>query len=337
VSIQSPMDIGGLQSSEYLALNPQGKMPLLVDEGLCVWESDAICRHLLDKHANDGSGPSLWPSSISERTTSEMICRHHDAYLGPIQGCLYKPAPPFGRFGTRADAIRELVKQLGVVESLCHESGPYLTGTEPSLADCTLFPTLVFIVDMLQKFEEKIVADVAPEAMPRDAAAEAFGPRLLAYWSHMTNKDEEAMRVLNEIRGGLEPWEARDRWGALLGAGTRDGAPPTLFDKILSKEIPSEMVYEDDVCYAFRDINPVAPTHVLIIPKARDGLTGLGAATSEHAATLGHLMVAAAKVAKQEGLDDFRLVSNNGVSACQSVFHLHLHVIGGRDLTWPPG
>ena len=91
------------------------------------------------------------------------------------------------------------------------------------------------------------------------------------------------------------------------------------------------------MCYAFRDINPVADTHVLIIPKRRDGLSGLGVATAEHAATLGHLMVAAATIAKQEGLDDFRLVSNNGESAGQSVFHLHLHLIGGRPLAWPPG
>ena len=339
VKIVSPQEIGGLRSSEYLALNPQGKMPLLVeDDGLVVWESDAICRHLLEKHAGEGSGPSLWPTDLAARTTAEMLCRHHDTYLGPIQGCLYKPSPPFGRFGTRGEAIRELVTQLGVVESLCHPDGPYLTGGEFSLADATLFPTLVFIVDMLQKFDEKIVAPAdAPASAPRDAAAGALGPRLLAYWAHMTTRDAEAMRVLGEIRGGLEPWEDRDRWGAIRGAGTRDTEPSTIFDMILGGQIPSEMVYEDETCYAFRDINPVAPTHILLIPKVRDGLSGLGAATEEHTAVLGRMMVAAAAVAKQEGLEDFRLVSNNGVSACQSVFHLHLHIIGGRDLTWPPG
>jgi len=81
----------------------------------------------------------------------------------------------------------------------------------------------------------------------------------------------------------------------------------------------------------------VAPTHVLLIPKVREGLTKLGEATDENGAILGHLMVTAAKIAKQEGLDDFRIVSNSGESACQSVFHLHLHIIGGRDFTWPPG
>ena len=109
VKIVSPQELGGLRSDEYLALSPQGKMPLLVeDDGTSVWESDAICRHLLDKHAD--AGPSLWPSTLGSRTAAEVICRHHDAYLGPIQGCLYKPVPPFGRFGTRAAALRELVE-----------------------------------------------------------------------------------------------------------------------------------------------------------------------------------------------------------------------------------
>ena len=346
VHIKSPRELGGLNSPDYLALNPQGKMPLLVeaDTGLTVWESDAICRHLLDKHATDGTGPSLLPSDLSARTRSNMIVRLHDAYIGPIQGCLYKPAPPFGAFGSRSAAIKELISQLAVAEDLCDADGPYLTGAEFSLADAALFPTLVFVVDMLQKFDEGFVhGGEAPTSAPRDAAAEALGPKLLAYWAHMTTKDAEAMRVLEEIRSGLAPWEqpndrwGSDRWAKILGAGTRDLAPPTLFDKILAGEIPSDKVYEDDLCYAFRDINPVAPTHVLVIPKKREMLDRLGSATVEHTQVLGALMVAASKVAKQEGLDDFRLVSNCGESACQSVFHLHLHVIGGRELTWPPG
>jgi len=343
VNVVSPQAIGGLRSPEYLALNPQGKMPLLVDEdwGSTVWESDAICRHLLDKFADlPGGVCSMWPATLGARTLSEMISSHHDTYIGPIQGCLYKPMPPFGRFASRADAIRELCAQLQVIEDLVDPSGPYLTGTDFSLADATLFPTMVFITRMLPKFDEAIVRPV--EAPPRwrssrDAAADALGPKLLAWWSHMSTADAEAMRVADEINGGIRAWEERDRWAPLLGAGTRDGAPPTLFDKILSREIPSEIVYEDDRCLAFKDINPVAPTHVLLIPKVREGLTKLGEATDENGAILGHLMVTAAKIAKQEGLDDFRIVSNSGESACQSVFHLHLHIIGGRDFTWPPG
>jgi len=339
VNIVSPQELGGLRSEEFLALNPQGKMPLLVEEdGSSVWESDAICRHLLDKHA-DAPGPSLRPSTLAARTAADVICCHHDAYLGPIQGCLYKPAPPFGRFGTRAAALRELVEQLEVVETLVDPAGPYLTGADFSLADATLFPTMVFVVDMLPKFEEQAVRDMAlsPHAEARDAAAGALGPKLLAWWAHMIEHDEEAMRVAAEIRGGLEVWEARGRWSPLLHAGTRDEAEGTLFDMILKGEVPSDKVYEDETCYAFRDIHPVADTHILIIPKVRHGLGGLGDATPEHAATLGHLMVAAAAIAKQEGLDDFRLVTNNGESAGQSVFHLHLHLIGGRPLAWPPG
>ena len=347
VKIASPSALGGLRSADYLMLNPQGKMPLLVcgDDGMVVYESDAICRHLLDAYAGAGSGPSLMPSDIAARTRSEMFCRLHDAYIGPIQGCLYKPASPFGRFGTRAGALKELVAQLAVAEDLCHPTGPYLTGPEFSLADATWFPTLVFIVDMLKKFDGGFVAGSAdpPPSGTHDAAVGALGAKLLAYWSHMTTNDPEAMRVLDEIRGGLSAWEApNDRWGSsrwapLLGAGTRDEQPPTIFDKILAKEIPSEIVYEDEICCAFKDINPVAPTHILLIPKRRDGLDRLSSASAEHTSTLGHLLVTAAKVAEQQGLKDFRLVNNCGESAAQSVFHLHLHIIGGRAMTWPPG
>ena len=90
---------------------------------------------------------------------------------------------------------------------------------------------------------------------------------------------------------------------------------------------------------AFRDVAPVAATHFLVIPKNRDGLTGIGKAEERHAALLGHLMATCAKVAKQEKLDQdgYRIVVNEGKHGCQSVYHLHLHVIGGQQLGWPPG
>lgn len=98
------------------------------------------------------------------------------------------------------------------------------------------------------------------------------------------------------------------------------------------------MVAEDDRFMAFTDANPVAPTHVLLIPKKRNGLTQLSNATAEHEALLGHLLVKAAEVAKQMGLEDgYRVVVNNGKKAGQTVYHLHVHVIGGRRLAWPPG
>ena len=110
----------------------------------------------------------------------------------------------------------------------------------------------------------------------------------------------------------------------------------TVFTKIINREIPADIVYEDDEALAFRDINPQAPVHVLVIPKTP--ITSAGAATESDKATLGHLLYVAAQVARQEGIGDaFRVVTNSGADAGQSVFHLHLHVLGGRSLQWPPG
>lgn len=109
----------------------------------------------------------------------------------------------------------------------------------------------------------------------------------------------------------------------------------TIFGKIIAGELDADIVYEDERCLAFRDINPAAPTHVLVIP--REEIARLDKMSEDDEALVGHLMFVATKVAKQEGLKDFRLVVNNGAGAGQSVFHLHLHVLGGRDFTWPPG
>ncbi|MAK92702.1 MAG: histidine triad nucleotide-binding protein [Oceanospirillaceae bacterium] len=110
----------------------------------------------------------------------------------------------------------------------------------------------------------------------------------------------------------------------------------TIFGKIARGEAPANIVYEDDLCLAFRDMYPAAPTHILVIP--RKPIPRLCDATAEDQALLGHLMLTANKIAEQEGLGDkFRLVINNGEGAGQSVFHLHLHIIGGRPLKWPPG
>ena len=110
----------------------------------------------------------------------------------------------------------------------------------------------------------------------------------------------------------------------------------TLFGKIVRREIPADIVYEDDLCLAFRDINPQAPTHVLLIPKKE--IDRLSSASAGDQALLGHLMLAAGKVAKQLGVADaFRLVINNGAQAGQTVFHLHLHILAGRSMKWPPG
>ena len=110
----------------------------------------------------------------------------------------------------------------------------------------------------------------------------------------------------------------------------------TLFERIIAREIPADIVYEDELAIAFRDINPQAPMHVLVCPKKP--IVMISSATPEDGALLGHLMLVAAKVAAAEGHGDaFRVAINNGAAVGQSVFHLHLHVLGGRRFTWPPG
>jgi len=110
----------------------------------------------------------------------------------------------------------------------------------------------------------------------------------------------------------------------------------TIFGKILRKEIPCNFIYEDDRCVAFHDINAQAPVHFLVIP--RKPIEMLSATNSSDESLLGHLMLVASKLAKEQGLNDgFRLVVNNGKDGAQSVYHLHLHVLGGRQLGWPPG
>ena len=111
----------------------------------------------------------------------------------------------------------------------------------------------------------------------------------------------------------------------------------TIFVKIIRKEIPAQIVYETEDVLAFRDINPVAPVHVLIIPKKP--VESVADASEEDRQLLGTLMLAAAEVARREGLSEngYRVVTNVGGHGGQTVFHLHLHVIGGREMGWPPG
>jgi len=110
----------------------------------------------------------------------------------------------------------------------------------------------------------------------------------------------------------------------------------TLFTKIIGREIPADIVYEDELCLAFRDINPKAPMHILVIPKKV--IPKLVDAESGDEALLGHLLLTAGKIANDEGYGDaFRTVINNGEAVGQTVFHLHVHILGGRDFMWPPG
>ena len=111
----------------------------------------------------------------------------------------------------------------------------------------------------------------------------------------------------------------------------------TIFGKIIAKEIPARIAFEDDRCLAFYDIQPQAPVHILVIPKKE--IPRVAATTAEDEGLLGHLIFVAQTVAKNEGLHDtgFRLVINNGLDGGESVPHLHVHVLGGRALGWPPG
>ena len=113
-------------------------------------------------------------------------------------------------------------------------------------------------------------------------------------------------------------------------------AAKTIFKKIIDREIPAKIAYEDDLCLAFHDIAPKAPTHVLVIPKKE--IPSLAAASDEDVQLLGHLLRVARDLAKQLGLTNgYRVVANCGPDGGQSVDHLHLHLLGGRPLGWPPG
>jgi len=111
----------------------------------------------------------------------------------------------------------------------------------------------------------------------------------------------------------------------------------TIFKKIIDKEIPADIVYEDDLCLAFRDIDPKAPTHIILIPKKE--IPSMAEVSENDKELIGHLYIVASKIAKDEGVSDsgYRLVVNTNNEGGQEVYHLHIHLLGGRQMTWPPG
>jgi diadenosine tetraphosphate (Ap4A) HIT family hydrolase/glutathione S-transferase len=320
VCITSPAKLGGLKSEEYLAINPQGKMPAMIcsETGMNLAEADTISRYLLSKYKDQG------PSFQIDNPKSNLMCRIHDMYLTTIQNCMYKP-PPFGVFRTRQDALAEYQKQLKVINDLIDPSeGMYLCGDEISLADATVFPSVVFAIYCLPKF------DISPP----------LPPKLETWFNTMREKDSTLKKVYDEVMGGLLQWEEKGRWDTFLGAGLRDEEPATIFDKIIAGDIPAAIVRDDDKILAFKSIDPAAPAHVLIIPKHRNGLTRLSKASQEHVEILGLLMVAAGEISRDESLgfgDGARIVINDGPDGGQEVMHLHVHVLGGRAMKWPPG
>lgn len=111
----------------------------------------------------------------------------------------------------------------------------------------------------------------------------------------------------------------------------------TIFDKIVAGEIPCDKVFEDDKALAFRDVSPQAPTHILVIPKVRGRLCQISLAMEDDKDLLGHLFYVAGQVGQKECPAGFRLVVNEGKHGAQSVYHLHIHILGGRQMLWPPG
>ena len=135
----------------------------------------------------------------------------------------------------------------------------------------------------------------------------------------------------------MEPGEVEKAKAAAVERAAQDSAPPTVFDKIVAKQIPAKVVHEDELCLGFVDAGPQAPVHLLLIPKVRAGMTQLSQASAANAPVLGHMMVVAGELGKAHCPNGFRIVVNDGADGAQSVYHLHLHILGGRQMQWPPG
>lgn len=196
IDIVSPATLGGLKSPDYLALNPHGKMPLLVLPcGTALPESDTIARYLLDEYA--AVGPSFDPGTARERARANLAARTLDTYISPIQGCLYKAMDA----GERAAQLAAIDKQLDVLEDIL-AGGPRVCGSEQSLGDAALFPTLVFILDIAPK----IYGWADPLARR---------PKLAAHWQEMSEADAAGKRVVGEMRDGLKSWWDAKRWDEL--------------------------------------------------------------------------------------------------------------------------
>jgi glutathione S-transferase len=180
--VMSPAEVGGFKSEDYLAISPQGKVPSLkcLESGLCLAESDTVCRYLMSHYAY--TGPSFQP----DNARSNEIARFHDMYLTTIQSCLYRAVPPFGSFGDRKDALKEYSKQLYIISELMDENGPYLCGKEVSLADATVFPSIVFASFMYPKFQEGMV----DQPIPR---------KIEEWYKRMIDTDSAFQRVHEEV------------------------------------------------------------------------------------------------------------------------------------------
>lgn len=192
IDITSPATIGGLKCPEYLELNPQGKMPLLVlPDGTALPESQVIESYILDKYK--GQGPDLLPATPELRALGALVARVHDQYIAPIQGCMYKPmSDP----ALRAKQIADISFQLDVLEKLV--VGPFFCGEQVTYADSSVMPTVAFMTHIL----------------PRHfgwGSVFTNRPKLDAWWKAIS-ADAEGARIIGEIHAGLLKWEADNRW-----------------------------------------------------------------------------------------------------------------------------
>mmetsp|Transcript_13982 Transcript_13982/g.20936 ORF Transcript_13982/g.20936 Transcript_13982/m.20936 type:complete len:193 (+) Transcript_13982:63-641(+) len=190
----------------------------------------------------------------------------------------------------------------------------------------SLFRRLTLTASLLQSRQPLTSAAFVPFSLQR---FQNSTPSSFLHHSSSSNSNDKNMS--DEVAKAKEAAKQFD-------LSSNDGAgPDTIFDKLLSGEWPTEKVYEDDRAFAFRDVSPQAPIHFLVIPKNRDGLVSLSKAREDQKELLGHLMYVAQEVGKKECPKGFRIVINDGEEGAQSVFHLHLHVLGGRQMGWPPG
>ena len=171
------------------------------------------------------------------------------------------------------------------------------------------------------------------------SSLEAFAPELLL----SETKHKHQLPSFQQKRGYCMSSNPRNEQEKAIAAATEQAnkneevAAPTLFEKIARGEIPSKKIFEDDQVYAFHDISPTAPVHFLVVPKQCKNLTQLSKATEEDKGLLGHLLYVAGQLGQEHCHEGFRLVINDGKNGCQSVYHLHVHVVGGKQLSWPPG
>ncbi|KAK9822713.1 hypothetical protein WJX81_006551 [Elliptochloris bilobata] len=193
IDINSPKELGGLASEQYLALSPEGKMPLLVlPDGTALPECEVITQYLVAKYK--GQGPDLLPAEPEAAARAWLISRIHDQYVTPIQACMYRSM----NIDERAAKIAELARQLGILEGLV--DGPHAVADAggPTTADAALFPTLVFCKEIL---------------CPIFGWEDLFKhrPKLGAYFAAM-QADTAGARVIKEVEGGLEPWKTGGRF-----------------------------------------------------------------------------------------------------------------------------